>query len=284
MKQFLLSILTITLLSVPAVNGQVRINEVSLDVDFGGQVEWVELYNEGSAAVDVSAWFLCNFPAYPEIGNATETTVLAGNTLIQPGEYLVVTFDALVANSAEVGLYINESNFGDAANMVDYMQYGTANHTRESVAVTAGVWTAGTTVDLVASGKTFSYFGGGATSAEDWAAGDPTPGAANAVATAIESEATTPDSFTLLGNYPNPFNPSTSIVFDLEFAANVSLQVFDILGRAVYSAPARSLQAGSNHRIVVDAADLQSGMYVYQLTAENGNNTLARSGVMTLLK
>ena len=141
-------------------SAQIRINEVGVDHEFMGQTEWVELYNEGSSAVDVSSWYLCNFPAYPQIGNVGETTVLAGNTTIQPGEYLVVTFAALDTTGAEVGIYTTNSDFADPGTMVDYMEYITVGF-RESVAVTAGVWTTGNPVTQVPAGKTYSWFGGG---------------------------------------------------------------------------------------------------------------------------
>ncbi|NND70633.1 MAG: T9SS type A sorting domain-containing protein [Rhodothermales bacterium] len=280
----LLPLVVVFVTLVAPTSAQIRINEVSVDFDFGGQTEWVELYNEGSSAVDVSSWYLCNFPAYPQIGNAAETTVLSGNTTIQPGEYLVLSFAALITSDAEVGVYTTNSNFADPASMVDYMEYGTAGHTRSSVGVSAGVWTAGNTVSLAPAGKTYSWFGGGSQQFDDWGPGEPSPGSANVIATAVDPDIESPRSFTILGNYPNPFNPSTSIVFNLPFSADVSVEVVDILGRTVATAEPRFLQAGDGQSILISGDGLRSGMYIYRVKALSATDELLRTGVMTLLK
>ncbi len=93
-----------------------------------------------------------------------------------------------------------------------------------------------------------------------------------------------PDTFALRGNYPNPFNPSTNISFDVPRHANVSVDVFDNLGRRVYRVPARAVAAGSGRSIAIDASTLPSGAYVYRIVAEMGPSTEVASGVMTLMK
>ncbi|MBU1638706.1 T9SS type A sorting domain-containing protein, partial [bacterium] len=64
--------------------------------------------------------------------------------------------------------------------------------------------------------------------------------------------------------YPNPFNPSTTISFDLPQSGYVSLQVFDMLGRLVESLEGRVLQAGP-HTTQFHGNDLASGIYFVQL-------------------
>ena len=54
-----------------------------------------------------------------------------------------------------------------------------------------------------------------------------------------------PQAFTLLGNYPNPFNPATTIALELAEPASVGVALFDLLGRAVLTVPARAMQAGA---------------------------------------
>jgi len=65
-------------------------------------------------------------------------------------------------------------------------------------------------------------------------------------------------------NYPNPFNPQTTIPYQLAAPARVELQVFDALGRRVYSWQARRQPAGI-YRHVIRAADWASGVYFYRL-------------------
>ncbi len=70
----------------------------------------------------------------------------------------------------------------------------------------------------------------------------------------------------LLGNFPNPFNPSTVIRYQLSVSGNVRLAVYDVLGRQVAVLADGNVPAGS-HQIRFDAANLASGVYVYRLEA-----------------
>jgi len=93
-----------------------------------------------------------------------------------------------------------------------------------------------------------------------------------------------PSMFRLTGNYPNPFNPVTTVRFELPQAAFVGLEVFNLMGRRVRSVSERTFSAGSDHGIQVDAGDLPSGTYFYRVTARMEQATHVRSGMMTLLK
>ena len=93
-----------------------------------------------------------------------------------------------------------------------------------------------------------------------------------------------PADFQLSGNYPNPFNPSTTIRFDLPQTAEVSVQVFDLLGHRVLATPARQMSAGADQAIQIDASHLASGTYVYRVIATSANTTMSEARTMTLLK
>jgi len=80
---------------------------------------------------------------------------------------------------------------------------------------------------------------------------------------------TVPSAYRLYGNYPNPFNPLTHIVFDLPKTENVSLVIYDILGHRVRELLNENLSTGK-HVITWDATDQQgirvaSGIYFYIL-------------------
>ncbi|WP_457651635.1 FG-GAP-like repeat-containing protein [Rhodocaloribacter sp.] len=94
-----------------------------------------------------------------------------------------------------------------------------------------------------------------------------------AVATAVE-DAALPDDFALAPNYPNPFNPRTTIPFALPRAAHVTLTVFDLLGRPVATLVDGRRAAGT-HRVTFDAAGLPSGVYLYRLRAGTFTQTRA---------
>ena len=77
-----------------------------------------------------------------------------------------------------------------------------------------------------------------------------------------------PDKFELSQNYPNPFNPVTTINFAIPKASNVSLKVYDILGKEVETIHNGYLNAGY-YKINFDAKNLASGMYFYKIEADN---------------
>ena len=93
-----------------------------------------------------------------------------------------------------------------------------------------------------------------------------------------------PTEFTLHGNYPNPFNPSTRIQFDLPETAQVSLQIVDMLGREVMTLPAKEFEAGSNRSIELNAVNLASGTYLYRMIATGAESRYVKTGRMTLVK
>ena len=93
-----------------------------------------------------------------------------------------------------------------------------------------------------------------------------------------------PAEFRLHENYPNPFNPSTTIRFDLPRQSVVSLVVYDMLGKVVSILVDGEMQPGQ-YRATWDASDqygrtVSSGTYLYRIESEHYSDT----GVMTLLK
>ncbi len=93
-----------------------------------------------------------------------------------------------------------------------------------------------------------------------------------------------PAVFTLHGNYPNPFNPSTRIQFDLPERAQVMLQVVDMLGRKVMEYPAQAFDAGANRTIELNATQLVSGTYLYRMVAIGSETKYQKTGRMMLMK
>ncbi len=75
-----------------------------------------------------------------------------------------------------------------------------------------------------------------------------------------------PTSFDLKQNFPNPFNPSTSIVFDIPTLSHVTLTVYDILGRRVETLVDGEKSQG-HYRVTFDGSKLNTGMYFYRLQA-----------------
>ncbi len=77
-----------------------------------------------------------------------------------------------------------------------------------------------------------------------------------------------PETFFLAQNYPNPFNPTTNIKFSVAKDGFVSLKVFNALGKEVKTLISKNLVAGQ-YDTNFDASELTSGVYIYQLSADN---------------
>ncbi|HMQ80766.1 MAG TPA: T9SS type A sorting domain-containing protein [Ignavibacteria bacterium] len=79
-----------------------------------------------------------------------------------------------------------------------------------------------------------------------------------------------PKEYQLSQNYPNPFNPVTKIKYALPYASNVTLKVYDILGREVISLVNEFKDAGS-YIIEFNGKNYASGVYFYRIEAEGQN-------------
>jgi endo-1,4-beta-mannosidase len=76
-----------------------------------------------------------------------------------------------------------------------------------------------------------------------------------------------PAGFKLYGNYPNPFNASTTIVFSLYGVSQVSIDIYDLTGKLILRLINKKLEPGE-HRIQWDASNFSSGTYLYRIRAE----------------
>ncbi len=88
----------------------------------------------------------------------------------------------------------------------------------------------------------------------------------------IEVDIQAPQKAVLHDNYPNPFNPSTTISYEVPAQVQVSLMVYDMLGREVTTLVDADQPAG-RYEVTFDASDLPSGTYLYQLVAGNEKET-----------
>ena len=73
-----------------------------------------------------------------------------------------------------------------------------------------------------------------------------------------------PDSYKLFQNYTNPFNPSTIIKYDIPDESNVTLKVFDVLGREIATLVNKEQKAGY-YEVEFEASNLSSGIYFYRI-------------------
>lgn len=88
-----------------------------------------------------------------------------------------------------------------------------------------------------------------------------------------------PERFEVFQNYPNPFNPGTMIRYQLPATSEVSVKVFDMLGKEIVTLVDKS-QASGSHSVHFDASALSSGVYLYRIETKFGS----RTGRMVLVK
>jgi hypothetical protein len=74
--------------------------------------------------------------------------------------------------------------------------------------------------------------------------------------------------FSLNQNFPNPFNPSTTISYQLSAEGPVSIKVYDVLGRELITLVNEVKQSGL-HEVNFDASEFGSGIYLYKMTVNN---------------
>jgi len=83
-----------------------------------------------------------------------------------------------------------------------------------------------------------------------------------------------PNNFLLHGNYPNPFSQSTRLSFDLPYPASIVLEVFDLMGRNVFTTIPEDFGAGWGNQLEISGAGLSNGLYLYKvhISSEAGSS------------
>jgi hypothetical protein len=103
-------------------------------------------------------------------------------------------------------------------------------------------------------------------------------------ATATEGPAATPETFAVHGSYPNPTKGRARITYDLPQAAEVTVKVYDVMGRRVLTRELGRQTAGAEKKAALQAGQLAAGVYVYHLTANGGGQTHTGTGKITLVR
>jgi hypothetical protein len=88
----------------------------------------------------------------------------------------------------------------------------------------------------------------------------------------VDEQSFLPSEVRLLQNFPNPFNSTTTIVFDVAGRVPVRVTVHDLLGRQI-AVITESIRQAGRHMLTFDAAGLASGIYIVRLQAMGSNAT-----------
>ncbi len=260
-------------IDVVTQSGNIVINEINYNSadDFNSE-DWVELFNPGSEDVNISSW---------EFKDEDDSHIflIPDNTILAAGEYLVLSNDLEIFSTVfpSVSNVIGDLGFGfsgsgelirifDAEGMlIDAVEYGDDPPWPEEADGN------GATLELIDADSDNSL-------AENWMASleHGTPGEQNDAA--VSSEDDQIESVLLaLSNYPNPFNPTTTISFNLKAESDVTLEIYNIKGQLVRTLVNDVIAAGRQEVIWNGRDDensiVSSGIYFYKLNAGGYTST-----------
>jgi hypothetical protein len=238
--------------------------------------EWVELYNAYEIPVDVSGW------TFKDSGNVNSFDI-PGGSVIPAGGYLVLSSSLEKFKTAYTQTYNVVGDFGFGLNNAGekITLFNTLGEVVDSLTFGDGdPWPndpdgVGSTLELISPDLDNSL-------AESWISSAPkgTPGIANdQILSVDENEQNSPAVFALDQNFPNPFNPVTTIPFTIAESGMVTVEVYSILGRSVGKIVDEHMSPGS-YNAIFKSTGLAAGIYVYTIRA--GDYTESRQ--MMLLK
>ena len=227
----------------------------------------VELKNLSDEAIDVSGYWLCQFPAYGQLTNLA-LDCSATDYILDPGEILVVEFNStLSSNDGEVGLYndqLTNNDFGNSDLIVDYVEWGSSGHTRASVAIAAGIWGTGDFVPSFSINNSIEYDGFG-NSPFDWIEDSAT--------LCTENNFTDPNSEieeTRFALYPNPGKEEINLNFTKSPAAKATARVYNSFGKIVLLT---EIDLEFNKEPIINISNLQDGAYILEVSAKGFSQT-----------
>jgi bacillolysin len=99
----------------------------------------------------------------------------------------------------------------------------------------------------------------------------------------VDPNATKADQFALNANYPNPFNPSTKISYQLAKGGDVTLTIYNSVGQHVATL-VNNYQNSGSHKITWNAGSMSSGIYFYQIDVDAGDRQFSQRRKMLLIK
>jgi hypothetical protein len=88
-----------------------------------------------------------------------------------------------------------------------------------------------------------------------------------------ETSSNIPVTFNLYQNFPNPFNPSTTIKYDLPKDVSVNIRIYDLLGREVAVLAKDEFKKAGRYEINWNASNMASGVYIYRIEAGDYKST-----------
>ncbi len=267
-SQFTLTIEDNDFASVPnIVINEIMQNPAAVDDDKG---EWFELFNPGDSDVDINGWVI------KDDGTDYHTIDNGGPLVISAGGYLVLGInDTLAVNGGVSVDYVyssfvlgNSSDevvlvYSDGVSEVDRVNYDNGATFPDPT---------GKSMELnnpANDNNDGSNWDEAIVSFGDGDMGTPGSQNSNFVNAISGTGALQPNRYKLYPNFPNPFNPCTTISYHVPKAAKVKLSIYNMQGQKVATLINGTQSAGTHH-VVWNAAGFASGMYLYKLTTNHG--------------
>ena len=220
--------------------------------------DWIELYNRNSEVISVKGMYLTDDLLEPKKWAFPDTSITGHGYLL-----IWTDNDAVDQPGLHTDFRLNKS--GESIGLFD---------TDENRNQLTDAYTFGPQEDDISTG----LFPNG--EADFMMMVIPTPGEENLMASLVEEKSDPlPTKFTLFPNYPNPFNPVTTIRFIIPQREYVAIKIYDIMGKEVLTLLDDVLSSGE-HSIIFNADQLPNGVYVYRLNTKS----FAHQHKMLLLK
>lgn len=241
------------------INEFIALNDAGIQDEAGEYEDWVEIYNPGPDDVSMSGLFLTD--------NLTETTQWAfPDMILEAGDFMVVWCDS---DESDGPLHANFKLSGGGEEIGLYGRLAAGNEVIDS-------YVFGAQSSNVSQGRSTD----GSVSWEFFAT--PTPGGSNSGVSDVPGAGT--KVLRMLPNFPNPFNPQTSLRFEIPTSGQVLLEIFDVQGRLVIRLRNETLPAGL-YEVKWNGLDqkggsVASGVYVSRLSFGGEH----RAGRLTLVR
>ena len=244
--------------SIPANSSTIVINEINYhSAEIHDSEDWIELFNPGPVYIDLSAWQLKD-------NDDEHTFIFPDGFFLAPDEYVVVCRDTQKFSTffPNTHHYIGNFDFGLSSRGDQVRIFNQNGFLIDSVQYTVTApWPTtpngkGPTLELnnPLSDNSLPIFWSAST-------GYGSPSSSNQK----------PDRYFLAQNYPNPFNTSTVISYDLPERSNVTIRIYNVMGRLV-----KRIEGGNQERgrysVIWNATDsrneaISTGIYFYQIQA-----------------
>ena len=255
--------------SLPATGTAPIINEINYNSsDSFNPDDWVEIYNPTDSIFNMSNWIFKD-----EADD--HTFIIPEGTMLNPGDFLVLCRDTISFKNyfPNVNLFVGDLGFGLSGGGELLRLYNNNNILIDSLTYDDDdPWPPepdgdGPTLELIDPFSDNGIYSNWTASVENG-----TPGEQNSNYLGSINNNSIVEDFRLYQNYPNPFNPMTKIMYYLPKRSEISLIIYDALGREI-----RLLDRGQKdlgyHILEWDSKDnfgnkVSAGIYLYQLRSE----------------